>query len=426
MIFTPSGSFYSKVQFKTEEEVEKVVVDNFKLLFGDYSILLPKSKILTSGGKGTIPDGIIVDFKESRWFILEVERGIHETWGHIAPQINKQLVAVMNPDTKNKIIDLCISEISKQNDFAKLIETDLKIQLLKVHGFVQGILAKDPIVSLPIDYSPSDLEEWAKSLKVEVQIQHIEKYINSNGDVLYDFPDLELAQENESLNTSSKKNNALSEIVKAGLLNVGEAVYFDYSPKGGKAKTRFEGKICADGIDAGGVVSSPSISALLCVKTVKPTRTSENGWVKWKTKDGKLLEEKWKAYLKLKGDDSFTIKDKGKKKNGKKISKKSKNDAEVMLYHYAKSGELIATMKIDGSSYIVCKGSKLSLKNDIQNPGWIKVREKASINTERILLEDIVCSSSSMAAAIVAGGQRSGNVYWKKSKNNKRLTKKFC
>lgn len=63
MLFTPSGTFYSKVQFKTEEEVEKVVVDNFKLLFGDYSILLPKNLIRTSGGKGTVPDGIIVDFK---------------------------------------------------------------------------------------------------------------------------------------------------------------------------------------------------------------------------------------------------------------------------------------------------------------------------------------------------------------------------
>lgn len=106
MLFTPTGTFYSKVQFKIEEEVEKVVARNFKLLFGDYSILLPKSKILTSGGKGTIPDGIIVDFKENRWFILEVERGDHETWGHIAPQISKQLVAVMNRETKNKIAEL--------------------------------------------------------------------------------------------------------------------------------------------------------------------------------------------------------------------------------------------------------------------------------------------------------------------------------
>ena len=52
MLFTPSGTFYSKIQFKTEDEVEKVAVDNFELLFGDYSILLPKSLIRTSGGKG--------------------------------------------------------------------------------------------------------------------------------------------------------------------------------------------------------------------------------------------------------------------------------------------------------------------------------------------------------------------------------------
>ena len=43
MLFTPSGTFYSKVQFKTEEEVERIVVDNLKPLFGDYSILLSKS-----------------------------------------------------------------------------------------------------------------------------------------------------------------------------------------------------------------------------------------------------------------------------------------------------------------------------------------------------------------------------------------------
>jgi hypothetical protein len=30
MLFTPTSTFYFKVQFKTEEEVEKVVVDSFK------------------------------------------------------------------------------------------------------------------------------------------------------------------------------------------------------------------------------------------------------------------------------------------------------------------------------------------------------------------------------------------------------------
>lgn len=238
--------------------------------------MLPKSLIRTSGGKGTVPDGIIVDFKGNRWFILEVERGDHETWGHIAPQISKQLVAVMNRETKNKIAKLCIAEIGKQKEFSKLLESDLKIQQIHVHGFVQKILEKAPIVSLPIDYSPSDLEEWASMQKVEVQIQHIEKYMNGKGEVLYDFPDLELTQEKESLKTTDK-SNALYEIVKAGLLNVGDIVHFDYGPKG-KPKTHFEGKICSDGIEVDGIVSSASVSALRCIQQISPSRTTTNGW----------------------------------------------------------------------------------------------------------------------------------------------------
>lgn len=116
----------------------------------------------------------------------------------------------MNRETKNKITELCIAEIGKQKEFSKLLESDLKIQQIHVHGFVQKILEKDPIVSLPIDYSPSDLEEWASMQKVDVQIQHIEKYMNGKGEVLYDFPDLELTQENESLKTTDKRTWAIS------------------------------------------------------------------------------------------------------------------------------------------------------------------------------------------------------------------------
>ena len=399
MLFTPTGTFYSKVQFKTEEEVEKVVVDNFKLLFGDYSILLPKSLIRTSGGKGTVPDGIIVDFKGNRWFILEVERGDHETWGHIAPQISKQLVAVMNRETKNKITELCIAEIGKQKEFSKLLESDLKIQQIHVHGFVQKILEKDPIVSLPIDYSPSDLEEWASMQKVDVQIQRIEKYMNGKGEVLYDFPDLELTQEKESLKTTDK-SNALYEIVKAGLLNVGDIVHFDYGPKG-KPKTHFEGKICSDGIEVGGIVSSASVSALRCIQQISPLRTTTNGWVTWKTADGKFLEEKWNALLKA------------------TPAAKTDNDDDL-LYHFAKGGAIIATVKRVGSRFVLLAGSKLSLKYDFRGSGWMNVRKNASVGADGTLREDIECDSPSMAAAFVAGGARNGLTFWK-NKDRKEL-----
>lgn len=414
MIFTSSGSVYSKVQFKTEEEVEKVVIDNFKLLFGDYAILLPKFLIRTSGGKGTIPDGIIIDFKGNRWFIMEVERGVHDTWEHITKQIGKQFVAVMNREMKNKITELCIAEIGKQKEFSKLLESDLKIQLIHIHGYVQKILENDPIISLPIDYSLSDLEVWAK--KFNVQIQHIEKYMNSNGEVLYDFPDLELMQEKESLKTMNK-SNALYDIVKAGLLKVGDKVYLDYGPKG-KAKTHFEGKICSDGIEVGGVVSSASISALRCIQKITPSRNSENGWKVWKTADGMLLEEKWNALLKMKGEEIKQTKKKGKKKHSGAKSIKKKDDN--LFYHYAKGGSLTATMKKDGETFVILAGSKMSLDYQFRGSGWMEVRKNANISSSGELLSDIECSSASMAAALVAGGPRDGLLFWR-NKNGKKL-----
>jgi hypothetical protein len=63
-------------------------------------------------------------------------------------------------------------------------------------------------------------------------------------------------------------------------------VHFDYGPKG-KSKTHFEGKICSDGIEVDGIVSSASVSALRCIQQISPSRTTTNGWVTWKTANGR-------------------------------------------------------------------------------------------------------------------------------------------
>jgi hypothetical protein len=62
MIFDKKGKVFSKIEFSGEDEVETVVINNFNLLFGDYSILLDKNLITTNSGRSTIPDGIIIDF----------------------------------------------------------------------------------------------------------------------------------------------------------------------------------------------------------------------------------------------------------------------------------------------------------------------------------------------------------------------------
>lgn len=233
---------------------------------------------------------------------MEVERGIHGTWEHIAPQINKQITAIQNDDTKVKITENCITEIQKNKSFIDLL-SEINISEINIHGEIEKILRKDPIVSLPIDYIPNDLEEWADNLKIKVEIQLVEKFSDKEGNLLFNIPDLELKTSDEKIakeikDISDKKpENLLELVVKAGFLSDGEKVYMEYGPKGTKKK-RFEGIIHINGIEVNGVTSSPSISSLRCIQEVSPTRTTNNGWVTWKTMDGKTIIDKWEKYQK--------------------------------------------------------------------------------------------------------------------------------
>jgi hypothetical protein len=295
MIFDKNGRIYSKMEFVDEEEIENVVINNFKLLFGDYSILLDKNLISTNSGKGSIPDGIIINFQENKWYILEVERGIHGTWEHIAPQISKQITAMENIDTKIKIAENCIKKINKNTSFKDLLN-EIDIEEINIHGTINKILKSPPIVALPIDFIPNDLKDWSKTLKVEVIVWLVEKYVDINGNVLFSIPEKEIDIETETdSNDDNEKitGNFLSQVINKGLLTIGQELYFEYGPKG-KPKTKFIGIVRKNGIEVDGEISSVSVSSLRCIQKISPSRTTSNGWVVWKTKDGKLINELYK------------------------------------------------------------------------------------------------------------------------------------
>jgi len=300
MIFDKKGRVYSKVEFSDETEVETVVISNFNLLFGDYSILLDKNLITTNSGKSTIPDGIIIDFQEKIWYILEVERGIHGTWEHIAPQISKQITAMESIDTKNKIAENCIKKINKLSGFKELL-SEIDIEEINIHGTINKILLQSPKVALPIDFIPNDLKDWTKTLKVEVIVWLIEKYIDIDGNILFSIPDKELEDDSEHYNNNEgekTKGDFLTQVIEKGLLAIGDELYFEYGPKG-KTKTKFTGIVRKNGIEVDGEVSSVSVSSLRCIQKVNPSRTTSNGWVVWKTKNGKLINELYKKLVEL-------------------------------------------------------------------------------------------------------------------------------
>ena len=99
---------YYKAPFESEAELEQVVRDYSEQLFGSNALFLPKAKVSTLGGTGTIPDGFVIDIESGDWYIVEAELASHGTWQHIAPQVSKQIAAIEAPETRDAILKLAL------------------------------------------------------------------------------------------------------------------------------------------------------------------------------------------------------------------------------------------------------------------------------------------------------------------------------
>jgi len=249
---------YFLQSFRDEQEIESVVKNYAEYLFGSSILMLPKSKISTADGAGTIPDAIVVDIEHDTWYLVEAELERHGTWQHIAPQISKQIVAIIAPLTIEALLKTCIDMVKNDTKVLALFE-ELGIPQIQIHGKLKRIFESPPVIAIPIDGVPSDLQAWAKSLKYEVRIWRITKYQSLDGTrVLYEIPD------------EYKPGNTLPPtqlydfLMQSGLVQAGQKVYLEYGPRG-KAKQRWEGIIRESGIEVDGIVRAPSTAAVYCI-----------------------------------------------------------------------------------------------------------------------------------------------------------------
>ena len=77
------GVKYLIHNFQLENEFEKIVLRQSKLLFGENSIVFEKQKIRTQPGMGAIPDALIINPTTNKWFVIEIELAIHNVYHHI-------------------------------------------------------------------------------------------------------------------------------------------------------------------------------------------------------------------------------------------------------------------------------------------------------------------------------------------------------
>ena len=292
---------FIKSPFNSEAELEQVIVDNYEYLFGPTSFYLPKAKIKTADGVGTIPDGFAIDIGQKKWYLVEAELMHHSVWNHIAPQVTKQILASQQQITKRTLVDLAVEQYQSE-PYTKEKFEDLNIAEINVRQVVGDILETDPIIGVPIDGITNDLRDWARTLKYKVKLWVVSKFVEFNNptNIVFEFPEEfkpELDTEEES---KPKKPNAeiaqydveLSDLLNANLLAVGEKLSMPYRPRNGQSK-KYEATVLDDGsLDVlEQKFSSPSYAALAGIQDAGSDRKTVNGWTSWRNSKNKSLAE---------------------------------------------------------------------------------------------------------------------------------------
>lgn len=292
---------FIKSPFDSEAELEQVVVDNYEYLFGPTSFYLPKAKIKTADGVGTIPDGFAIDIGQRKWYLVEAELMHHSVWNHIAPQVTKQILASQQAITKRTLIDLAVQQYQADNYTKEKFE-DLNIAAINVRQVVGDILETDPIIGVPIDGVTNDLRDWARTLKYKVKLWVVSKFVEFNKpeNIVFEFPEEfkpELDTEEESKPQNANTEIAqydveLTDLVNTNLLTVGEKLSMAYKPRNGHAK-RYEAVVLEDGSLEllGQQFSSPSYAALAGIQDAGSDRKTVNGWTSWKNLQNKTLAD---------------------------------------------------------------------------------------------------------------------------------------
>lgn len=292
---------YIKSPFDSEAELEQVIVDNYEYLFGPTSIYLPKAKIKTADGVGTIPDGFAIDIGQKKWYLVEAELMHHSVWNHIAPQVTKQILASQQTNTKRILIDLAVDQY-QADAYTKEKFEELNIAAINVRQVVGDILETDPIIGVPIDGVTNDLRDWARTLKYKVKLWVVSKFVEFNNpkNIVFEFPEEfkpELDTEEESKPRKANSEIAqydveLTDLVNANLLIVGEVLTMTYKPRNGQQK-KYEAKILEDGSLEllGQQFSSPSYAALAGIQEAGSDRKTVNGWTSWKNNKNYTLAD---------------------------------------------------------------------------------------------------------------------------------------
>ena len=196
MLISGKGKF-AKSPFTSEDELKKMVIENADYFFGPGSFCLSRELISNKDGFEVFTDGFAVDIANRQWFIVNVALAKHNVWSHIVPQVVKQLVAADQPTTKQLLIELIIQQLREDSNIMKKFNDagygneNEGVFLDEIRDVLGEIFGKSPVIGMPIDSISNDLRDWAETLKANVKLCIVKKYVDSGNpeNIIYEIPE---------------------------------------------------------------------------------------------------------------------------------------------------------------------------------------------------------------------------------------------
>jgi predicted DNA-binding protein (MmcQ/YjbR family) len=175
-VFLINGAKYKLRIPKSEEELQMIVEEHYKDIFGQESIFFSfKPKLRSDAGIGSKPDGCtLILSPKPRWAIVETELSGHPLYEHVIPQISKFIKALENPQNRKNIVEALYEEINK-DPFKKALLEKLGMAH-EIYKFLNDVVSAKPSIAIIIDERTAELDEVLGVLPLKAEITELRTF----------------------------------------------------------------------------------------------------------------------------------------------------------------------------------------------------------------------------------------------------------
>ena len=207
---------YSERQYSKEAEIEQLVVDNARTLFGQNSLYVDaKKKIDNKAFGGVIPDGFLFDLSDTKnpeFYIVEVELSKHSFFNHIFPQVTKFFAFFKNSSSQGQLVEKLYEIFNTDDELRNELKS--KIGNREVFKFLKDTIENSQNILIVIDNEKAEFPEiietytdtWGKMVKVAI----LKVYHGTNGQtdtILAMTPDFENIENIDIVSTDTEQTN---------------------------------------------------------------------------------------------------------------------------------------------------------------------------------------------------------------------------